>query len=254
MGCSGPAVRLIAGEAGRVVRVNDGDLLALDTGQQVRLVEIEAPSPGRGGAPGDPYAGEARSVLSAAALGRTARLYYGGLTRDGYDRALAHVIVSDEAGGRVWLNGLMIRSGAARVRTWPDNSARARQLLELEAAARAAGRGLWGLSRYRILTPREAGSAAGFIIVEGAFTTAFGEARAIARFGEDRIRLALSPALGDPDPAVDLSSAVRIRIRGRLGRGAAAAEMPLTHWAQIESMKEGQQTPGVRTMTTRPAG
>ena len=57
------------------------------------------------------------SILKAAALGRQARLWYGGLSRDDYERALAHVIARDEAGAEVWLNGLVVRQGAARVRT-----------------------------------------------------------------------------------------------------------------------------------------
>jgi len=35
---------------------------------------------------------EARGVLQAAAVGRQAQLWYGGLSRDSYERALAHVI------------------------------------------------------------------------------------------------------------------------------------------------------------------
>ncbi|MBI1253587.1 MAG: hypothetical protein GC196_04490 [Hyphomonas sp.] len=38
-----PLDELAVGERGRVVRVVDGDALALDTGQSVRLVGVEAP-------------------------------------------------------------------------------------------------------------------------------------------------------------------------------------------------------------------
>jgi endonuclease YncB( thermonuclease family) len=102
---------LSAGEQGRVARVLDGDALALDTGLRVRLVEIEAPAPGYDGRADEPWAAEARSLLETAATGRQAQLWCGGLSRDSYDRALAHVIVRNETGGEVWLNGMVVRQG-----------------------------------------------------------------------------------------------------------------------------------------------
>jgi endonuclease YncB( thermonuclease family) len=126
----------VGGERGKVARVSDGDALALDTGQKVRLVEIEASQPGFKDREDQPFAEEARAMLNAAALGRAARLWYGVLSRDRYDRALAHVTASDKTGGEVWLNGLMARQGGARVRTFPDHARRARALLKFEAEAR----------------------------------------------------------------------------------------------------------------------
>src|SRR5690606_18531133 len=149
MGCSAQG-DLAGGENGRIARVTDGDLLGLDTGLRVRLAEIEAPAPGYDTRPDEPFAAEARVLLEAAALGRAARLWYGGLTRDDYGRALAHVIARDEIGGDLWLNGLMVRQGAARVRTWPDNSRRATPLLAFEEEARTARRGLWALDHWRV--------------------------------------------------------------------------------------------------------
>src|SRR5690606_32341146 len=116
----------------------------------VRLAEVEAPSPGYDGAADQPHAGESRDLLMAAAMGRAASLWYGGLSRDRYDRAIAHVIARDETGSDLWLNGLMARQGGARVRSWPDNSRRVRRLYALETEARAAKRGLWALDHYRI--------------------------------------------------------------------------------------------------------
>ena len=90
-GCSGEP-DLSEGETGRIARIMDGDALALDTGLRVRLAEIEAPAPGYNDRPDEPFAIEARDALERAALGRDARLWYGGLSRDGYERAIAHVI------------------------------------------------------------------------------------------------------------------------------------------------------------------
>ncbi|MEQ1784498.1 MAG: thermonuclease family protein [Hyphomonadaceae bacterium] len=131
---------LAEGDGGRVARVLDGDSLALDTGLRA---EVESPAAGYGDRADDPGAAAARSIVERAAVGRQARLWYGGLSRDRYQRAIAHVIARDEAGADIWLNGLAVRQGAARVRTFPDNAKRARRLRALESEARAGKRGLW---------------------------------------------------------------------------------------------------------------
>jgi hypothetical protein len=76
-------------------------------------------------------------------LGREVEPRYGGLTRDRYDRALAHVVTTDALGPRLWLNAEMVRKGGARVRVYPDTATANAPLLALEPAARADGRGLW---------------------------------------------------------------------------------------------------------------
>lgn len=138
------------GETGRVVSIIDGDALVLDTGQSVRLVSIEAPVLYPRDRAADPHAAESARVLEDMALGRRVRLYYPGLTRDRYDRALAHVVTDDGAGPKYWLNEEMVRRGAAWVRLYPDTAARGEALLALEQAARADRRGLWATSRYAV--------------------------------------------------------------------------------------------------------
>jgi hypothetical protein len=53
------------------------------------------------------------------------------------------------------------------VRTFADNRALAAQMLEREAKARAAGRGLWALPYYQVRLPWEVRGVRGFQIVEG---------------------------------------------------------------------------------------
>lgn len=137
-GCAGES-DLAEGEAGRIARVLDADSLALDTGLRVRLAEVEVPAAGYGDRAGEPGWEAAQGVLERAALGRQARLWYGGLSRDRYERAIANVIARDEVGADVWLNGLAVRQGAARVRTYPDNATRARR--DQIRCRGAAGRG-----------------------------------------------------------------------------------------------------------------
>ncbi|MEM8617654.1 MAG: thermonuclease family protein [Pseudomonadota bacterium] len=167
--CSAPSLLpdMQPGETGRVTRIIDGDALVLDTGQSVRLVSIQAPAMyPREGVPA-PYAGERARVLEDLALGRRVQLYYPGVTRDRYDRALAHVVTVDGAGPRLWLNQAMVERGAARVRLYPSTAARGQELLDLEAAARSADEGLWTLRDYAVRDASEVTvEAGGFVLVE----------------------------------------------------------------------------------------
>lgn len=165
---SDPLEDLPAGERGRVVRVIDGDALVLSTGQSVRLIGIEAPAGPYRDRKGDPGFEEAKRALEDMALGREVELRYGGLTRDRYDRALAHVVTTDTLGPTLWLNAEMIKRGVARVRIYPDTAAANDLLLPMEAAAREAKIGLWK-GRTWTLTDAAAlpDSFQGFQIVEG---------------------------------------------------------------------------------------
>ena len=67
--------------------------------------------------------------------------------------ALAQMFVA-KGDARIWLQQELVAQGLARVYSFPDNRACVAELLESEAAARAARKGLWGVSAYRI---RDAG-------------------------------------------------------------------------------------------------
>lgn len=134
------------GETGRVAQVIDGDSLRLTSGLVVRLAEIDAPRE----QPGDPYGAQATAALRTLATGKTVQLRYGGLRRDKRGRALAQVFIPGAQ--PVWLQREMLARGLARVHTWPDNRAEAQTLLNAEAAARSARRGLWASPAYAVRT------------------------------------------------------------------------------------------------------
>lgn len=167
-GGSDPLQDMEKGERGRVVRIIDGDALVLDTGQSVRLVGIEAPAMNRRSREPAPYAEDASRTLEDLVMGRDVRLYYPGLTRDRYDRALAHVQTADARGETLWVNEALVRRGAARVRMYPDTSGAGEALFAAEDTARADKLGLWALKSYQ---PVEAGrlprDARGFTLVTG---------------------------------------------------------------------------------------
>jgi endonuclease YncB( thermonuclease family) len=145
-----PLDALQPGEHGRVVRIIDGDALVLDTGQSVRLASIEAPARPWKERAGEPFQEEARRMLEDMALGREVQLFYGGLTRDRYDRALAQVRTTDALGPDLWLNAEMLSRGGARMRVYPDTAGGSETFPALEAEARDERRGLWAKQAYRV--------------------------------------------------------------------------------------------------------
>jgi micrococcal nuclease len=165
--------------------VVDGDTLVLESGAEVRLVGIQAPKLplGRRNFPTWPLAGEAKQALSDLVLGRRIELWYGGREVDRHGRLLAHVSTA-EAG---WVQGALLRRGLARVYTFPDNRARAADMLALEDEARAARQGIWGHPWYRILDAEAAEGFTGtFQLVEGTVRgAATVRGRAYLNFGDD---------------------------------------------------------------------
>lgn len=228
--CDGSGVdQLAAGPKAAVAEARSGDSVLLDTGQVVRLAGIESPHGT------DPYAAEARAALARLVNGQEVQLMYGGARQDAYGRILAHLKLTH--GG--WVERALLKAGAARVHTYPDNRALARAMLDDEARARAAGKGLWALSDYRVRLPDEAAAKPfGFQVVEGRVTAA-GDGHidlerwveADAPKGADAMFNASGVAMADLPGKL-------VRIRGLLRPGRGEAVMRLDHPEQIEVLKE----------------
>jgi micrococcal nuclease len=220
--------RLAAGEEGRVVEVISGHSVELETGQGVRLVGLIAPKDD------DPYAAAAEAKLSELVRGETVRLLYGGERRDRYGRALSHLRL---AGSGVWVQRAMLEAGLARVNSWPDNRALVGEMLEAEARARNAGRGLWAHPRYRVRLPREA-EPGEFQIVEGRVREAreAGEGRVLIFGGgfEAYIGPGELPQFERAGKPVDELSGQLLRLRGYVRDGP---ELRLTHPEQVELLR-----------------
>ena len=147
---------LTPGEVDRVKSIVDGDTLYLNSGLKVRLSALQAPKLplGRPDFEAWPLAEDAKDTLSNLALGRQVQLYYGGLTRDRYDRALAQVYLLDKNGKRdIWLQEAMIQKGMGRVYTWPDTWQDSDRLLNAERQARRGKKGIWAHPYYRVRSP-----------------------------------------------------------------------------------------------------
>ncbi|MBV9510400.1 MAG: thermonuclease family protein [Caulobacteraceae bacterium] len=230
--------RLSSGEHGRVTAVRSGDVVALDSGLTVRLAGVEAPYEG---APG---AAAARTDLAKRVSGRKVELLYGGARRDGRGRALAQLRLEDGT----WVQGALLRDGVVEVRTYADNRAMAAAMLEDEARARIARRGLWGAGVFTVRLPREIGQggrdgAQGFQIVEGRVIDVTRTARGTyLDFTSDHqgfAALVAAPAEPDFEAAGDPLPALKgqlIRLRGPVGWNQV---MRIDHPEQVERLKAG---------------
>lgn len=249
---AGPALALeglTRGGEGQVVAVIDGDTVTLDSGLEVRLVGIQAPKLplGRPNFPKWPLADEAKAALEQMSLRRRVVLWHGGARRDRHGRALAH-LVTDRGD---WLQGRMLEAGLARVYTFEDNRARAREMLALEAAAREARRGVWAHPFYAVREAQELAQGNWraaldtFILVEGRVRrVAEVRGRAYLNFGDDwktDFTVSVSPRdlelFRRADAPLAALEGARVRVRGWLvARNGPAIDA--THPEQIERLED----------------
>jgi endonuclease YncB( thermonuclease family) len=233
--CGGPGLdQLAAGPRGVAAAVPNGDSVVLQGGQTVRLVGVESPRLG------EPYADEARQALSKLVLGQQVQLMYGGARQDAYGRALAHLKLVK---GGAWVERELLKAGAVRVHTYPDNRALARVMLDDEARARAAHKGLWALPLYQVRLPDEAAAKPfGFQVVEGRVVSAperdGGVSIDLERWVQAQVPREAEGAFASAGvPLSDLPGKL-IRVRGLLRPGRGEATLRLDHPEQVEVLKE----------------
>ena len=120
-----------------VERVIDGDTIVAG-GATIRYLLVDAPESTDG--QGACFGASAARFNADLVLGRTVELAYDVRCQDMFGRTLAYVTVDGQD-----VNRLLIERGYACVlHVPPDGDARADELTAVEAAARAARRGLWG--------------------------------------------------------------------------------------------------------------
>jgi endonuclease YncB( thermonuclease family) len=124
-----------------VQRVIDGDTLVLVDGTRVRLLGIDTPEVGRNGQPDECGAAEATAALNAlAGAGSAIRLELDEQAEDRFGRTLAWLWSGDTL-----LNETLASDGHARAMVIAPNSRYRDRILRAVDAARAQGRGIWGL-------------------------------------------------------------------------------------------------------------
>lgn len=129
-------------EAGRVVRVFDGDTVLVEADSRkfkVRLLGIDAPEKDGPYTKAEPMGNEAGAAAAAMALGAEVRLVYAaGKKKDRYGRLLAYVILP---GGKN-MGAALLSMGLAEVYRKGTHPLK-KEYMELERRARAARLGIW---------------------------------------------------------------------------------------------------------------
>ena len=237
-------------EEARVDAVIDGYTLVLDDGRQVRLVGIQAPKLplGQAGVRAWPLAEEAKAGLEALVLGRRVALAYGGRRIDRHGRALAHLYRPGDlaAAPGLWVQGVLLERGLARVYSFADNRALVAEMLDRERIARAARRGIWAERFYGIRTPETVvGDVGSFQIVEGVVVEAtVVRGRVYLNYGADwrhDFTVSLAPAVRRRFEAEGIDPTAyrgrRLRVRGWV-KSFDGPRIDATHPEQIEVLDE----------------
>jgi endonuclease YncB( thermonuclease family) len=129
--------------------VYDGDTVKLDDGTRLRFTGINTPEIDHEGGRSEPYSLAARKRVQQLLGEGRIRVRYGDERHDRYGRLLGHPYLAD---GRS-LNMLLLQEGLATTLVVPPNTWNHECYQAAEKRARAAGRGIWSLERYRPVTP-----------------------------------------------------------------------------------------------------
>jgi hypothetical protein len=129
------------------------------------------------------------------------------------------------------------------VRTYADNRALARPMLDAEARARKDRRGLWTLLAYQVRLPEEAAANPfGFQLIEGRVTELKTSAYGLTIDLEHWVHADIAPSAAAQFAAAGLTAQALtgklIRLRGELRPGAGGALMQLDHPEQVERLRE----------------
>lgn len=132
-------VRDKAGNAARVVRVNDGDTVTVSLNgrrERIRLIGIDAPEMGQGSW-GERAKRHLEDILHPL---RNVYIEYDVERRDKYGRLLAYIRTNE---GRM-VNADMVRDGYAVLFTFPPNVTHVDEFTSAQSQARERKRGIWG--------------------------------------------------------------------------------------------------------------
>lgn len=122
--------------------IHDGDTIALENGEKVRYLGIDAPEVGHRGNPSDCFGRKAKNANFKMVLGKKISLRYSSETRDRYGRLLAWVFLPDGTN----VNLEMVKFGNAWIYNSHHNINREmfEELLRAQREAIHDRRGLWG--------------------------------------------------------------------------------------------------------------
>ena len=215
-----------------VARVYDGDTIRLKTGEEVRLLGVDAPEIAHEGAPAQRFGDESAVYLRKLLEGAEVVLETEAEPLDVHGRTLACVWK-----GELLVNAEVIRLGFAW--TYAGFAFRRHaEFMELEKKARKAGKGIWDLKPVdwqeaeRHLEER--------LIVEGKIVDSYVSKKAcFLHFGEDgekRLSLVIFASAYDrfPDRPDRLYKGKRIRVAGMVKKHDGRPEIIVEDPGRIE--------------------
>lgn len=130
---------------GTVVRVSDGDTLAVKvpnqtTLEKIRVLGVDCPeiSHGRNDPGQEPWGTRAKDFATKLVLNKQVRIETDVQPRDQYGRLLGYVFV-----GKTFLNLELVKNGHAVLLTYAPNVKYVDLFVKAQREARAAGRGIW---------------------------------------------------------------------------------------------------------------
>jgi len=169
-----------ASASGRPKQILDGRSFLLEDGREVRLAGIEVPrlSVSAGDSAGQPAVNAGRTALERLLRGAQLSLKRLGPESDRYGRLLAQVFVEGD-GGQIWLQRELVAQGHALVTARLDATC-AKELLNAERTARAAGLGLWADGQFR---PRPAEKPEDILNERGRFALVEGKVLSVRESG-----------------------------------------------------------------------
>jgi micrococcal nuclease len=120
--------------------VPDGDTVVLASGEVVRLLGIDAPEMGKGGAPKQFYAVQSRDALASLVMGKEIHVMSGTPSKDRYGRTLARLFLPQGSN----VAEILVSEGYAMV-YWHADVPRSvfENLLELQRDAVKKRMGMW---------------------------------------------------------------------------------------------------------------
>jgi len=232
-GCAGPAEISRA----RIIRVEQNGAMILSDGRAMLLEGIRLPAGDSDRAPRR-HADQARATLLVLARDGQVTGRAVPPKQDRYDRVRVQGFTDT-----MWLQQALLEQGLARVAIAPDRTECATQLLGFESAARAARRGLWAESAYRVRGNsddwrRDVGT---FQLIEGRITrVSERDGRLLLDFSGDGRSGLLVVVAGDDrrifrqggDPVALEGRAVRVR--GVVQQVDGRAQIAIANRSQIE--------------------
>lgn len=122
----------------KVVKVIDGDTIALENGEVVRYIGIDTPETVHPSKPVQCFGKEASEKNKELVEGKMVRLEKDVSERDKYNRLLRYVWIGD-----IFVNDYLVREGYAYASTYPPDVKYADQFLKAQQEARERKKGLW---------------------------------------------------------------------------------------------------------------